>query len=300
MILGNIENIENEYRKIIKQDKTPQKIDFLGVNIEKTIIMKLYLESKTDNNNEFIISMTKKGIVGIINDVKDNCNFNKKRYEMQLINRTKDNMSWLYSFLARKYRFSARQRDKIRILEQLKSDSEKRISALYFLGFISSENNKNVIECLKFHYLLRTCKNSNSINKDYYIDAKYVFEILRQTDNVHFGFLIDIVKPLVEKNLVELWIAGIDLFSANKEKFKIYFKLRGDILDILITILQDNKLFELEMQIKKYIQWNKLHKELNLYGMAICIDSNKNISMNFYNKITTKINNNFKNNMAGE
>ena len=221
MILENIENIENEYRKIIKQDKTPQKIDFLGVNIEKTIIMKLYLESKIDNNNEFIISMTKKGIVGIINDVKDNCNFNKKRYEMQLINRTKDNMSWLYSFLARKYRFSARQRDKIRILEQLKSDSEKRISALYFLGFISSENNKNVIECLKFHYLLRTCKNSNSINKDYYIDAKYVFEILRQTDNVHFGFLIDIVKPLVEKNLVELWIAGIDLFSANKEKFKI-------------------------------------------------------------------------------
>lgn len=300
MILENIENIENEYRKIIKQDKTPKKIDFLGVNIEKTIIMKLYLESKTDNNNEFIISMTKKGIVGIINDVKDNCNFNKKRYEMQLINRTKDNMSWLYSFLARKYRFSARQRDKIRILEQLKSDSEKRISALYFLGFISSENNKNVIECLKFHYLLRTCKNSNLINKDYYIDAKYVFEILRQTDNVHFGFLIDIVKPLVEKNLVELWIAGIDLFSANKEKFKIYFKLRGDILDILITILQDNKLFELEMQIKKYIQWNKLHKELNLYGMAICIDSNKNVSMNFYNKITTKINNNFKNNMAGE
>lgn len=284
MILENIENIENEYRKIIKQDKTPKKIDFLGVNIEKTIIMKLYLESKIDNNNEFIISMTKKGIVGIINDVKDNCNFNKKRYEMQLINRTKDNMSWLYSFLARKYRFSARQRDKIRILEQLKSDSEKRISALYFLGFISSENNKNVIECLKFHYLLRTCKNSNSINKDYYIDAKYVFEILRQTDNVHFGFLIDIVKPLVEKNLVELWIAGIDLFSANKEKFKIYFKLRGDILDILITILQDNKLFELEMQIKKYIQWNKLHKELNLYGMAICIDSNKNVSMNFYNK----------------
>ena len=300
MILENIENIENEYRKIIKQDKIPQKIDFLGVNIEKTIIMKLYLESNTDNNNEFIISMTKKGIVGIINDVKDNCNFNKKRYEMQLINRTKDNMSWLYLFLARKYRFSARQRDKIRILEQLKSDSEKRISALYFLGFISSENNKNVIECLKFHYLLRTCKNANSINKDYYIDAKYVFEILRQTDNVHFGFLIDIVKPLVEKNLVELWIAGIDLFSANKEKFKIYFKLRGDILDILITILQDNKLFELEMQIKKYIQWNKLHKELNLYGMAICIDSNKNVSMNFYNKITTKINNNFKNNMAGE
>lgn len=300
MILENIENIENEYRKIIKQDKTPKKIDFLGVNIEKTIIMKLYLESKTDNNNEFIISMTKKGIAGIINDVKDNCNFNKKRYEMQLINRTKDNMSWLYSFLARKYRFSARQRDKIRILEQLKSDSEKRISALYFLGFISSENNKNVIECLKFHYLLRTCKNSNSINKDYYIDAKYVFEILRQTDNVHFGFLIDIVKPLVEKNLVELWIAGIDLFSANKEKFKIYFKLRGDILDILITILQDNKLFELEMQIKKYIQWNKLHKELNLYGMAICIDSNKNVSMNFYNKITTKINNNFKNNMDDE
>lgn len=77
MILENIENIENEYRKIIKQDKTPQKIDFLGVNIEKTIIMKLYLESKTDNNNEFIISMTKKGIVGIINDVKDNYNFNK-------------------------------------------------------------------------------------------------------------------------------------------------------------------------------------------------------------------------------
>ena len=122
--------------------------------------------------------------------------------------------------------------------------------------------------------------NIYKYNDEYYIS--YI-ESLKSKD---FNYLITFIKKMygdaIKVGRLHLWLMGIDYFTNDISKYKLYLKIDEynlQIPNLLREYFEDNNCTDIIIGVNEFI---KIHCELKLYGIAICIDTNRIKSINMY------------------
>ena len=297
----NVSTLESAYLHFIKDKKIhySNKIEFLGINLydnyQQMPIFKIYYNDLRSQDTfkksmlmtELISLLLKRNMVRSLNLIHDTVNYNCLRYEIGLINRTNNNMNFVYSWLFSTFPTILKYKDEITAFKHIpcSRDKEYKLASLYFLGIIvnSELSYSNKIEAIKLHYLLRNCENINRINKNYIVDNDYYLYILTRLEISQIKIIASFIMRLKNTVTLELWIAGVDYYHSTKAKYKIYFKKFSEkIYEKLISEFYKINCVALADNIHTYRQWLKLHPELEQYGIAICLDTCNQWSINFY------------------
>ena len=122
-------------------------------------------------------------------------------------------------------------------------------------------------------------------NKQKY-DDMYYFSYIKGISIPEFSKLIDFAQShwerKIKSSLLHLWLMAIDYFPNGDKKFKLYFK--GCYCQCL-SKLQD-ALYDFcpkgISRIRTISQFLSNHKELTLYGFALCLSSTGERSINYY------------------
>lgn len=151
--------------------------------------------------------------------------------------------------------------------------NDEELSTLYYFGTIATGES---IETLKFYYLTRHWSESENISAcREYDDSRYLTDLERIEP---FSVLVGATQELLSKSGSNLWMAGLDFFSANKTKAKMYFcnldrQFEESLLSITGRAIHD----ELEEILDK--DEDLFH--LPLSGAAISLNEDK-MSVNLY------------------
>lgn len=261
-------------------------VDYVGINIENSPYIKYkiyYVDTHAMNNAESMPfkSLIKKELVSFVCPVDDNNNLDIDRYDLKLKERSnipinvmlqefsnvstaiKNNLSEIYEIA------------KMKVIEEENFD----YASLYFVGVLLK--NKQ-IEAMKFHFMTRRqTLHENVYDNNYYIDY------LHQLDIYCFNTVLKIGQDIIESELGNLHLIGVDYFEDSTKKYKIYIK------NTLCTVNQ------LADQLGKYSIKNiqsiiDTLKEVKLFfndyptlyfdGLSLCCDTNDIFSVNLYFK----------------
>lgn len=78
-------------------------------------------------------------------------------------------------------------------------------------------------------------------------------------------------------------MAAVDYYRSGSEKYKIYLKeYQSDIYERLAEILRERGECGLAEIVLAYAEWVGQHKELEQYGLAVCLTGAGQWSVNFY------------------
>lgn len=284
-------SIEIAYQKFYSENPELQDFqaaDFLGINFsEDGLVFKIYFttEVSKEQRNEYFSPLHNRNMIGALNMVKDTVNIGKIRFEAGLINRTNDNMLFLYEWLENIYPRLKTCSNQIKEFNRLKcsADIDYQLAAMYFLGIIADKNITHEIEAVKFHYILRMCPDTNHVGRNCHIDNDSILSVIK-TMNIpimqRLGFFAE--KCLNDAD-AEMWIAAVDFYSHKPDKYKLYFKSVGkNIYSSLYRQLIDEGQETLALKVAEFQQWINIHSELKVYGFAVCCSEDEKWSLNVY------------------
>ena len=287
----SIDTIEKLYKQFLSENNELQKfesIDFFGINIsEDDVIFKIYFSSEVSSKQEFNIlsPLHKKEMIGILNKVKDTTNSGKVRIDAQLKNRTNDNMLFLYEWINKIYPYLEKYNDQIEEFKRLQcsKDFNYHYAALYFLGIISNSYNINDTQAVKLHYILRNCSDTNHIGNNYNVDNNVTLSIIKSMNIPIMQKLGCLADKCITDSYAEIWIAAVDYYKNQSNKYKIYFKsFNESFYETLYHELIREGLKNLGDNLNKFHQWLMAHIEYKVYGLAVCCSEEHKWSLNFY------------------
>ena len=296
-IIRAVSSIENQYCAFCKQhnyDAANNTVEYLGFNLSGELfaphIFKLYYTTAQSlrYSHPFVEELRKRDMIRALNHISDSINIDCNRYEIGLAHRTNENMDWLFTRLAQIFPVGI---DGVyHVVEAL---SELRITddanyckaAMFFLGFIeqSPEGGMFRVDTLKLHYLLRRCLYPDRIGNNFTVDNVVSLQQLESSKIDAFTQLVSVVRPITMLPGVEVWMAAIDFSLLAKQKYKIYLKgcsLHG--YESLSKELAHCGSRLLAQQVLGYERWAAMHPELEQYGLAVCLDSSQQMTVNFY------------------
>lgn len=160
------------------------------------------------------------------------------------------------------------------------SDSKTReYEALYFINLtFDLKKIENSLKRFSCYYMIRF----EAIGPMEIISEKYYKEYITSSNR----FLSKLVKDyyvISEIGAGSFYIATIDFYSNGKRTYKLYFKIKDNILLFkkLKELFKFNSFFLKKIcEIENYLIFNK--KKLNLILLAFCINNKNEQSLNFY------------------
>ena len=149
---------------------------------------------------------------------------------------------------------------------------------LHMIGVKSSTESANIFN---LEWMLRDVSG----DKQEYND-KYYLSYIKSIRILEFSKLIDFAQShwecKIRSSLLHLWLMAIDYFPNGDKKYKLYFK--GDYCQSLSELQEDFcDFFPKDISLLKSVsQFLSHHKELTLYGFALCLSSVGERSINYY------------------
>lgn len=288
--------IENEYNRFLRNHADAQRaswVEYLGVNFSQEVsacpVFKAYYTTtrSMENTSCILQPLFDRNMVRALNKIDDTVNCGLVRYEIGLGNRNNSNMLFIHQWMHGLFPELKKHGDELERLYSIKCTqaSGYDYAALYFLGLIAEPDNtdKPDVKAVKLHYLLRNCNDPDKIGKNYSVDNQHYFGILRSLGIPQMKELSEFAAELVGTDGAELWMAAVDYYKAGPAKYKLYLKKFSESLYVALTECFDRMgCIHLARQIHAYVQWIYLHPELERYGFAVCLDSMRGWSVNFY------------------
>lgn len=287
--------IENKYLDFLEKYDVLNNIsdiEYIGINFNNVGIneanFKIYYKTTRSLNNDISLlqPLIKRNIVHALNKI-DDIKFSKcTRYEIGLQNRTNTNMLWLYHWIENIFpQIIRKQNEIIKCIDIRCSDlNDYCYASMYFLGLIVEDNVNDIdVKALKLHYILRKLSNPDKIGKNYVVDKIDIMSKLERLNIKEINYLLEILNPLLEKYDVELWMLATDYFKKGNTKYKIYLKfITNEFLFKLGFTMREKGLNILSSYIEAYVKWITKHPKLEVYGIAICYDTDNGWSINLY------------------
>ena len=264
------------------------EVDFLGVNFSvDELVFKIYFttEVSREQGYEYFYPLYNRNMIGALNMVKDTVNVGKIRFEAGLVNRTNDNMRFLYEWLGKIYPRLKSYSHQINEFSKLKcsTDIDYQLATMYFLGLIADKNVTHEVEAVKLHYILRMCPDTNHIGRNCHTDNDSVLSVIKTMDIPIMQRLGNFAERCLNDADAEMWIAAVDFYEHKPDKYKLYFKSVGkNIYSSLYRQLIHEGQEKLAVKVTEFQQWINIHTELKVYGLAVCCSENGLWSLNFY------------------
>lgn len=288
-----------EYNHFIEEHPetfSPSLTDFFGINIsdypDAKPTFKIYYtpDGLGESDAPFLKPLYQLQMIKNLNLVFDSINKGKLRCEIGLAKRNNRNMESLMEWLRGIYAFMPGELNEIAQFSKIKCSDcwDYSLAALYFLGFIAKTVNGNIseTEAVKLHYILRNCDDPDHLGRNYRIDEKVIFHQLESVKIPLFQNLLMLLSEFLERSCARFWIAAVDFYRHSETKYKIYVNcLQPSSLAELAELLYSRKILCLSQRVRDYSEWLKSHPEFAVYGLAICISSNKVWSLNFYHTV---------------
>lgn len=284
------ENLENRYQAFLASLAYPYEkeyIDYVGMNLnsipEEPCCFKMYYSDhcNCEEGHPLIDYLSEQGMLGYMEIVQDT---GKKRFrcDIRLQNRTNENMEKLFDRLRADENVFAENEELIRRLAKMKITDvpECDMASMYFMGFVSGENG---MELLKLHYINRYSEDPNVLYKNIqYRDEEYLI-FLENSGVEEFGVLAERARKLLKECGGHLWMTGLDVDRDGRKKYKIYIKYPKNLMEGLRRILKNEDSCKNILEKAEYqAEWVKTHRELELEGVALCMDTDGVFSINYY------------------
>jgi len=289
-LIGYTQILEKMYSNILysKNKKISiDEIDFLGLNIidqiDNPFEFKVYFQPedlcvKSDKDHKVIQSAFEKNMVKCRCYVKSSL---MSRDYIVLKNKSEDNMRYLYENLCKSNIYLKYDFYKFPMLFPFKDLITNKTILLHMIGIKSDGLSGNIIN---LEWLLRDVFDEEC-NKYNYND-KYFLNYINDTKILEFNTLLQIIKLYwknkINEGVVHLWLMAIDYFSNGRKKYKLYLKGNNylNMSDVYISLtIFFEKNPNIVNAVKKFLSY---HTELQLYGLALCIDSTGKKSVNYY------------------
>ena len=282
--------IEEEYQNFHNQvlcKYQKQMVDFFGINVsenKRNDIFKLYLKGIFSESIDypFITYLKKKDMIRYVTEVKDNQINEMARIDIGIKNRTDKNMEDLFEWLRLNYSAFRQNENEIISKSKMKIIPLKgyTYASMYFIGASSFQNDN---EILKFHYYTGYISNPDNLLSDLQFEDDYYLDYIKQIGTNELNRLTDMAAILLSKGCGNMWVIGIDYTIAGAKKYKIYLRNVNDcVYDYLNNILTQYAFSKLAEKVMEIMDWNKEHVEYIIKGIAICMDKNQMVSINFY------------------
>ncbi len=288
--MKDIRYIEKEYENFHNQvlcKYQKEMVDFFGVNIseaKENNIFKLYLKGIFSESIDypFIDFLKEKDMVRYVTEVRDNQINEIARIDIGIKNRTDKNMEDLFEWLRWNYLAFKRNENEIVNFSKMKITPLKnyKYASMYFIGATSFQNED---EILKFHYYTGYISNPDNLLSDLQFKDKYYLDYIKQIGIDELNRLIDMVAILLSKGCGNLWVIGTDYTIEGAKKYKIYLRnINESVYGYLNSVLTQYTFSKLTEKVTEIMVWNKKHVEYIIKGIAICMDINQTLSVNFY------------------
>lgn len=111
---------------------------------------------------------------------------------------------------------------------------------------------------------------------------KYYKEYITSS-NSFFSKLMKDYYSILEVKAGSLYIATIDFYNDKKRTYKLYFKIRDEVLffkELKILFHCNNFFLKKIIEIEDHLIFNK--EKLNFFGVAFCMNNKNEQSLNFY------------------
>ena len=265
-------------------------VDYLGINIAASYgqrsIFKIYYNDKASRYNshpliDFLKDNEMVRYLTVVDDKDNKNNYDRLRIDIGLKNRTNKNMINVFEWLKDYTKIFEINAEKIKKISEMKVTELDgyNYAGLYFLGFVSKNEEISTLKC---HYFNRICEDPDILHENIQFADKYYLKFI---SNVGISEFIELAQLSGEALKVcggHLWMVGTDYAISSPSKYKIYIKNPSYTYEGLIKIFSSTKYKYLQQQIFSVKNWNDNHKKFNCEGFAICMDSNKKLSINFY------------------
>ena len=291
--LYELEQAYNAFRAGHAEAQSQAFVEYLGVNFSGAryippVFKAYYTTAKSMQQIPAVLQpLVDRDMIHALNKIDDTVNCGCARYEIGLKNRTNANMAFIDRWIGELFPEIERYRDEVNRFYSIKcvEDEDYQYAALYFLGLIMEmdSSNSSQTKAIKLHYLLRRCSDPNKIGKAYTVDTSYFLGVLAGLEIPELHQLCDLTSALLEVAGGELWMVAVDYYRNGLNKYKIYIKNFSDeIYEGMITLFYTLDCAHLAEQIATYRDWIFWHPELERYGIAFCLDTQKVWSVNFY------------------
>lgn len=287
--------LDELYRSFIEERNkriTADTVDFIGFNFNlssnkyelKEYAFPISCLENTPQTNNFIINYANsRNMVRFFWTARGFNSDNSQRYYICLMNRNNNNVLDLLNQLGSEYPVIKNNFTEIIKLSNMKicEDTLFQYSSFYLLAFKDSERFSS--NTVGIEWLTRKCPDSDDIGFNYSYDDAYFSNYLEEIQINDFLKINDKLKPFVGVDL-HYWFFAID-YSGTKKKYKIY--LKGDRFSKLLPGIDVMKVLFPETK-QRIIQemdcFIQAHKDLVFYGIALCVDTEENWSINYYFK----------------
>jgi len=280
-------NIQKGFEKIYAnglKNFPNMEIDYWGVNIysDKKFECKLY-ENNTNVESDsigFIDKIRSCGVISRISYIENSAHTNTFRVDISLKNRTEHNMISLYDTLKSETALIENNMDEILKLSLMKvsKQPELKYASMYFVGFLY----RNAVKAVKFHFITRNI-DKNIFDNEYYLDY------LSNVNIKEIEICRKYIQSYLERSGGNMWMTGVDYFDSAKTKYKVFIKdvslevlkyINEDI-DLLKKVSNDSK-ERMHHEIEMFRRYLSINNNIHFSGIAVCCDSDENISFNFY------------------
>ncbi len=287
---SDLQCLERQYQSFLLSHgkaSNPTHVEYIGVNFfqkeDEAPVWKAYYttEESLPDVPPLLQPLIDRRMIRALNKIDDTIHHDCIRYEIGLACRTNENMKWLYQWLFSLYPELENKITELHHLSRLPCCSlpEYQYAAMYFLGMISGEQ----VNAVKLHYLLRLCKDSDKIGKNYVVRNRESLDALRGTGVPALVTLTECMSNLLEHVELELWMAAVDYFRDSAAKYKIYAKkYSAKLYGCLSTLMERYGCDRISKQVHTYQEWIAAHPELEQYGFALCLTEDGQWSLNFY------------------
>lgn len=291
--LYELEQAYNAFRAGHTETQGQVFVEYLGVNFSgdwntPPVFKAYYTTAKSMQQIPAVLQpLVDRDMIHALNKIDDTVNRGCARYEIGLKNRTNANMAFVDRWIGKLFPEIERHRDEVNRFYSIKcvADEEYQHAALYFLGLIMETYSPNgsQTKAIKLHYLLRQCSDPDKIGRAYTVDTPHFLGVLAGLEIPELHQLCDLTGALLEAAGGELWMAAVDYYRNGLNKYKIYIKKFSDeIYEGMIALFHALGCVHLAEQIATYWDWIFRHPELERYGIAFCLDTQKVWSVNFY------------------
>lgn len=277
--------IKEKVDNIIKNN-LKKSISYFGVNINNKaeIECKTYFNQTDDIVNNFNAenyNSVFKESYWLVEKVENNKLKDEERYELRLnLNTKKDCKKFLNNLEKIDTNLSINQTLVSKLCDMEINDLDAReVIPLYYLGIISS---KEQVRALKFHFMTRRINKDNEERYDNLYYLKYISKL----GSKEFMKLAEESYTIINNNC-NLHLIGIDYFTQNYIKYKVYFKVNNFFADIyekefsVMNILDERSKNEMLILISKILNE---YKDIFIDGFAICLNNKFDTSINLYFK----------------
>lgn len=170
---------------------------------------------------------------------------------------------------------------KLEEIPAIMPEKNKQHLPIHILGI---KSNRQYGEALNLEWMLRDYLDYEA-NKYKYNDEYYI-NYIESLKSKEFNYLITFIKKMygdvIESGRMHLWLMAIDYFTNDISKYKLYLKIDEynlKIPNLVRKYFEDTNYTNIIISVNEFI---KMHSELKLYGVAICIDTNSMKSINMY------------------